>query len=34
MPLSFDFRKNRAAKNEPTGIEIKIGEKIAIPNKP
>tara|TARA_B110000902_G_scaffold98694_1_gene116734 strand:+ start:6335 stop:6520 length:186 start_codon:yes stop_codon:yes gene_type:complete len=28
------FSKKRAAKNEPTGIEIKMGEKIAIPNSP
>ena len=28
------FSKKRAAKKDPTGIEIKIGEKIAIPNNP
>ena len=28
------FSKNRADKKEPTGIEIKMGENIAIPNDP
>ena len=28
------FPKNRAAKNDPTGIEIRIGENKAIPKSP
>ncbi len=34
MAVFLSLSKNLAAKNDPTGIEIKMGENMAIPNNP